>query len=79
MVYENVKTRNTKTSRSEWVCHFSLYPSNVKQGWNVIVTVNDLEVLRVIILEEYMLQDNTILFLPLNKKDLKWNNPHFRY
>lgn len=37
-----------------------MYPSNVKQGWNVIFTVNDLEVLQVITLEEYMLQDNTI-------------------
>lgn len=65
MVYENVKTQNTKTSRSEWVCPFSMYPSNVKQGWNVIFTVNDLEVLQVIILGEYMLQDNTVFYFYL--------------
>lgn len=62
MAYENVKTQKTKTHRSEWICHFSLYPSNVKQGWNMFVPVNDPEVLQVIILEEHMLQDNVFYF-----------------
>lgn len=45
MRHENVKTQISEICRSEWACHFSLYPSNVKEGWNVFITVNDLEVL----------------------------------
>lgn len=64
MAYENVKMQNTKT-HSEWICHFSLYPSHVKQGWNMFVPVNDLEVLCVIILEEHMLQKNIVFYFCL--------------
>lgn len=60
MAYENVKMQNTKTHRSEWICHFTLYPSNVKQGWNMFVSGNDPEVLQVVILEEHMLQDHVV-------------------